>query len=316
MLEPFECATQLECSDLPSQAGHGALNFLVRCFPTRDRDSDPLDLFARLATLILRHTADPSNPDLGLRDQIISLMWRMLSGSGYHSVHIVLPRYQGLTSDNFATALLKRLRNILLPPKFQRSDATSNKSVWSFVSEYLQASGRTDTLISLASKLAVELAILSALQIDPTDMFVELLGRGMGAKLITASEAEGRAFVIARHVRPFMRTWWSNTSESLKHADWHIETGFPTAAAFVAACDRAAPCSGCALVTSRGLEEIRQTQLPGRHPLVTNVHAFHEIRPHASAPGMYSQSTAAPGYDELYDTGPVVDQLFMERPQI
>jgi len=261
MLQPFESAVRFDSSDWPAQTGHGAINILVSCFPAGDHeDNDPSPMFSRLATLVLYHTLDLSAPDIGLREQLVVLLRRMLAGGGDHSIHVILPRGQPLTSDNFAAALSTRLRNILSPLVHKVDDVILSKSVWSLASEYLQASGRADTLIGFASQLTVELAILNGLNIDPSQMFDELLGRGRGAAFIIAPEAKGRAFIIARHARPFARTWWKDLTQFLKHADWYAETGFPTAATFIAACEHAAPCTGCRLVISRVLEEIQQSQ--------------------------------------------------------
>ena len=158
-----------------------------------------------------------------------------------------------------ASLVHARLLSILQP--LDRAGYGHTRSTWEVVRPYLMVPSQTD---GLAKILVQASAILSSRADQVRDvglLFEELLGHGIGIRLVTSSKRD-EAYFVARHAYLFATKWWEETRSQLETdaSRWMATDGLEDVVTFVRRVEEAGACLTCSQASYLNLLQLEDEQ--------------------------------------------------------
>jgi len=124
------------------------------------------------------------------------------------------------------------------------------RSIWQILHPYLAAFPDERRLANLALETSAVLMTHVWMGEDSSASFEQLLGGGIGRRVVLSVIHRTTAFLFVIHVRFFAVAWWAKMRDELLQIDqtrdaWIETAGFEDAATFVRKVDEGEPCSDC-----------------------------------------------------------------------
>ena len=124
------------------------------------------------------------------------------------------------------------------------------ETTWQILHPYLVASPDDESLADLAADASVVLSIHAGMSGDASALFEQLLGAGIGRRVVLSHKTRNKALLVATHARLFAATWWEEMRSELLQIDlvqgtWKATEDFEDAAAFVRKVEEGEVCFDC-----------------------------------------------------------------------
>lgn len=172
--------------------------------------------------------------DISIFIFMLAILGKELRGHEMHYQHFVSAHRQLLA---------------LVEPSFVTT-SPELKTTWEIIHPYLVVSQDEESLADLAADVSIILSIRACMSGDVSALFEQLLGAGIGRRVILSHKNRDKALLVATHARNFAKAWWEKMQSELLQIDpvigiWKATEGFEDAASFVRKVEEDEPCFDC-----------------------------------------------------------------------